>query len=313
MKDVMKVYNMKKNLFGFMSIAAFAVLFVLSACGGGGGSGGSDEEVLAEIGSGFVKVDGSTVVGAISGSEVFIENRTVIIPTLWACDHELTQEEYGLYCNFAASMASNTSEQYFMGNKYPACVSWYDALVYCNKRSLAEGLSPCYSINGKTNPGEWGEVPVVYNDTWNAVSCNFNANGYRLPTEAEWEYLARGGNTSNSGQTVYSGSDDIDSVAWYTGNSQDEMQEVKKKAPNAKGLYDMSGNAYEWCWDWYGDIIADTPKEGVEAALSNSERVFRSGCFGDGHNSSSVSRRHEDPPQKRCNYIGFRLVRTCSE
>ena len=118
-------------------------------------------------------------------------------------------------------------------------VSWYDALVYCNNLSIAEGLTPYYSINGSTDPEDWGDVPRYEQapsyTTWAAATCNFNANGYRLPTEAEWEWLARGGQDYD-----YAGSDTLDEVAWYTDNTDDKgTREVKTKAPNGYGLYDM--------------------------------------------------------------------------
>ena len=156
-------------------------------------------------------------------------------------------------------------------------VCWYDCLVYCNKRSMKEGLTPCYTINGSKNPSEWGDFPLNSNSSWNLVTCNFEANGYRLPTEAEWEYLARGGNLTNFGQTRYSGSDTRGDVAWWDEN---KTHEVKKKSPNALGLYDMTGNVWEWCWDRYGIITADTPFDGVVPSSGDS-RVKRGGCFYD--------------------------------
>ena len=251
------------------------------------------------------------VVEGISGSKVFIEGRRVeIIPTLWMCDHEVTQAEY------TAIMGANPS--YFTGtpaegetkeNRPVDSVSWYDCLVYCNKRSMEESLTPCYTIGGKTNPAEWGEVPTISNETWNTVTCNFEANGYRLPTEAEWEYFARGGNTTNEGQTEYSGSDVIDDVAWYADNSDHKTHEVKKKAPNAKGLYDMSGNVDEWCWDWYETIEADTPSTGPS---SGDFRIIRGGYLFNDVDPCRVAFHNYYYPWSRGNGNGFRLVRSAN-
>lgn len=172
-------------------------------------------------------------------------------------------------------------------------MTWYDAVNYCNALSEAKNLTSCYTING-TN-----------------VTCDFSADGYRLPTEAEWEYIARGGNLTNSGQTTYSGSDSADAVAWHTGNSGSKTHEVKKKAANTLGIYDMSGNVYELCWDWYDvGIPADSPATGV---TSGTDRLNRGGCWADNTNSGSscsVLHRGSSTPSGGNLYLGFRVVRT---
>ena len=155
------------------------------------------------------------------GSEKGYDNNkpvheVTITKSFYMGKYEVTQTEYEKYCSYGGSSPSSS---YGDGDNYPAYyVSWYDALVYCNKRSMAEELTPCYSISGSTDPEKWGTVPASTDSTWNAVVCDWDANGYRLPTEAEWEYAARTeDNTVDS--VTDSGTSDVNKLgeyAWYT-------------------------------------------------------------------------------------------------
>jgi formylglycine-generating enzyme required for sulfatase activity len=174
---------------------------------------------------------------------------------------------------------------------------------------MAEGLSPAYSINGKTNPDRWGKVPAGWdeNSPWNAVEIVSGSTGYRLPTEAQWEYAARGGNGPPEDYT-YAGSDDEDSVAWHYGNSSDGTKPVGAKMPNGLGLYDMSGNVWEWCWDWYETYPGEAQIDPVGAS-SGSSRVFRGGCWNFSVQGLRSAIRLYVSPNYREYSLGFRIVR----
>ena len=297
-------------------VASIALGVIGCSSPSGSGNGGAQGVVVPE---GFVLVKAGTF--QMGGNyDNYVEpykpaHQVTITKPFYMGKYEVTQAEYEKYCSYTGT--NSPSSEYGDGDNYPAYyVSWYDALVYCNKRSMAEGLTPCYSIDGSTDPAVWGDVPTSSNRTWNAVECNWNANGYRLPTEAEWEYAARAGDNTVDSLT-YSGTSDaneLEKYAWNVWNSYSTTHEVGKRKANAFGLYDMSGNVWEWCWNWFTDRYNTGTEGGSDptGASSGDGRVLRGGAWNCLSDSCAVSGRGHYTPDPRDPGAGFRVVRNAN-
>jgi len=174
-------------------------------------------------------------------------------------------------------------------NKPVENVSWYDVIEFCNKMSEKEGLTNAYKMDKKRKDPNNSDKKD--NKKW-LVTCDFNSNGYRLPTEAEWEYAAKGGNKSK--EYSYSGSNDLNEVGWYWGNSEIGCNKVGTKQPNELGIYDMSGNLMEWCWDF----------------IYGSNHVVRGGSWNATEGLCRVAYRGSFAPGLGYSWLGLRLVRS---
>jgi formylglycine-generating enzyme required for sulfatase activity/TolB-like protein len=220
---------------------------------------------------------------------------------------EVTQAEY--------ESVMGTNPSIFKGANLPVeNVSWYDAVEFCNKLSLRERLTPAYTIDkSRSDPNNKSDIDTV---RW-LVTWNQKANGYRLPTEAEWEYACRAGTTTPFyfGNNITTGNANYNGTIPYNKNAQGKFFEkttiVGSFAPNPWGLYDMHGNVYEWCWDWFGNYLNKTQKN-PKGPLTGSSRVYRGGAWDSEGQYLRSAFRNSAVPLYRSKNIGIRLVRPYS-
>ena len=213
-----------------------------------------------------------------------VPHMVTLTTDFWMAESEVTQRQY------RNLMGSDSS--HYKGDDLPVeQVSLFDAVVYCNALSGKEKLPPCYQIGATTV--EWVD----------GVKCT----GYRLPTEAEWEYAA---NPATPSRTVYAGSDSVDEVAWYGGNAGSTTHAVKTKAANGRGLYDLSGNVWEWVWDSYQANYEALPSTDPIGPSTGVSRVIRGGSWLGIAAYARVAMRFSFAPSLHDYRVGIRIVRS---
>lgn len=239
------------------------------------------------------------VMGSIHGKEEERPIHKVLLHDFYIEITTVTQKEW------RKVMEENPSD--ITGDDIPVHnVSWYDAVEYCNRRSKRDNLTPCYTIlKERTDPNNKCRFDTR---KW-LITCDFNADGYRLPTEAEWEYAARGADPYYS--YTYSGSNTLNNVGWFTDNAGKMLHPVATRTPNELGLYDLSGNIWEWCWDWYDKTYYQKSSRDFPTGASRGvSRVIRGGSWRTGEELCSVSCRGLNFPCFISRSIGFRVVRS---
>ncbi len=248
----------------------------------------------------FVLVEGGVFqMGSEEGYSIEKPVHTVELSSFWVMTTEVTQQLW------KKVYKKNPSK--IRGELRPVDnLTWYDAVEFCNKLSEIDGLNPAYSIYKKEKDRN---NTNSYDDKKWVVVCNFRSNGYRLLTEAEWEYAARGGNLSAGFR--YSGNDDPQDISWFKSNSRRLSQEAGKKKPNELGLFDMSGNISEWCWDWYSPAYYQTsPSMDPEGGEKSSFRTVRGGNWSLSSRYITVYSRSFQGPDMNNALIGFRIGRS---
>jgi formylglycine-generating enzyme required for sulfatase activity len=292
---------------------------------------GVPEDGPASLPDGFVYVPGGTISGSAAfatGSEtgpagdqkgVFVEGRIIRLDSFGMAKYETTNalwnrvREWGENngYTFAAPPEDTTAS-----NNPVTRISWRDAVVWCNAYSEEQNRDPVYYLeDGETVLRISSDAPIrktgddyVYQAVDRAVMQRAK-NGFRLPLAAEWEFAARGGDPAQTEWYYpYAGSIDPEEAGWIGPNSNQSTHPVGTKKANSLGIHDMTGNVYEWYWDWDGNITAGTPVEGPAFPGKSRTRVCGGGYYGNQPNASHVSARMNMAPTFTYSGYGFRVV-----
>ena len=266
---------------------------------------------------GFTMKGIAAVDAQLGHNDYYNKPHTVSLSAYLIGETEVTQELWQAVMGnnpnwFDGSSGKEPAEGETQGKRPVESVNWYHAIAFCNKLSIKLNLEPCYTVKVGGTPVDFttltfNQIPTTGNTDWNKAELDMNKKGFRLPTEAEWEWAAKGGTDDKWAGTNTEAA--LTNYAWYNSNSGDKTHEVKKKTPNGSGLYDMSGNVWEWCWDWYG-TIPDSPEADYAGPASGPSRVVRGGSFSDSAEVCTVGSRDKlsISPNNGFNGLGFRLV-----
>ncbi len=211
---------------------------------------------------------------------------------------------------FDGSSGKEPAAEEIQGKRPVEKVNWYHAIAFCNKLSIKLGLEPCYTVKVGGTPVDFttltfDQIPTTGNTDWKKAELDMNKKGFRLPTMSEWEWAAKGGtNYKWAGTNTET---ELKKYAWYSLNSESKTHEVKKRSPNGYGLYDMSGNVFEWCWDWYGNL-PDSTEPDYAGPGEGMNRIYSGGSFSTPAFRCVVGGRFNKSPFITQGDIGFRLV-----
>jgi len=313
-----------KNIFKSFGIIVIAALigFGLAGCSTDGGGDQPFEMVLIRAGT-FLMGSPDTEIGRSSNPGRETQHSVTLTKKFYMGKYPVTQDEWVTVMGegnnpsgFDGLSGKEPATGEIQGRRPVEKVSFYNVLVFCNRLSVLKGFDPVYSIESSTDPDDWGPVPTGANDaTWDAVEIVSGANGYRLPTEAQWEYACRAGTTTAYNNGTEDGAN-IGDRAWYNDNSDVITHEVGRKKSNRWGLYDMLGNVMEWCWD--GEALNSDPYPNGETAetdptytTSTARRISRGAKFNTSSidNMRSAYRQSTSPWRDNYDDQGFRIVR----
>jgi uncharacterized repeat protein (TIGR02543 family) len=244
-------------------------------------------------------------------------NVTVITQDYWLSETEVTQELFQAVMETNPSYHTSDAASGETQEKRPVeYVNWYAAIAFCNKLSVADEKEPVYSVSGiDWSMLDYNSIPTSTDSTWDAVTQDLSRNGYRLPTEMEWMWAAMGADKTAQPNTTgynkaFAGSNrntNIGEYAWHSSNSSDKTHEAGKKAANELSLSDMSGNVWEWVWDWYGSYSSGELTD-LTGPASGTARVIRGGGWYGNASDCAVANRYSSAPYDRDGGIGFRVL-----
>ncbi len=319
---------MKKKVLNLYVVMAALLFAIMSCSSSGDGSSGGDPLDTSDYISENIGILKYVPFGTFQRDST--STNTSYVSAFRMSVYEITRAQFQNIMGTDPSTVANSS-----GTNDPVQnVNWYHAIAFCNKLSLEEGLTPVYAVSGVNfNTLTYSDIPTNSNSNWNSATATWTNNGYRLPTEMEWMWAAMGatsdrtngytgiGTNTTGYQKEFAGSTGSNQIGDYavfgygsgetgaTTTSRSNPVGSKTDGANELGLFDMSGNVWEWCWDCYGEYPTGERSD-YRGLASGVNRVELGGCWIGVASSYSLDARHSNSSDHRSNYLGFRVVRS---